>query len=239
MSEDEPEADAIDRLVPDAMRDFVHRLLEAESVLKIEPGTLIDVQRFEDWAFLIALSALLETAATGLLQRWIGVPALNDKLRKMNYGIKLEWLKLLGLPPDACRTAVALAKLRNDVAHDIDSLTSFKFDAYLAVTAQRDALKRDLGLQAEPFDRKHESGSTTADYYLAKAPKMVVMYVAASLLETLALFDWHRRELQREARTFDWLAHHDAELAAIDREALLRNLDRDTDHPGASDDERP
>jgi hypothetical protein len=194
---------------------------DAEQRLHLSRGTLLGLSKYDDWAYVVALSALLETAATGLLRQWVEPKVVADSVAGWPYSKKLVTLKALGVHPDAVAMAQGLSRLRNTLSHDVAKLVGFSLEQLARTGEGRRLLIQQLHLTSP---RWSSGGRSLADMALRESPKGLLVMVAAIVLDGFAANDHERRSVQSAGRTSDWLRAHDPEMAGLLGDALIQEL---------------
>jgi hypothetical protein len=101
----------------------------------------------EDWAFVIKIHALVETAVTNIVVRHVSRPELDHELRQMPLSRKLTWAGQMHLlPAEQLDFARALSALRNSVAHNVSAIPAFDIPSAVA------KMKPDLSAKLLPGD---------------------------------------------------------------------------------------
>lgn len=98
------------------------------------PDGFIDdlVTHGDDWSFVIKVSALVETAVSDFLNRTINQPALATDITKLPLSRKIQWARKLGAIAGTRQDFVSqLSELRNQLAHNIQKVPSFRLANYL------------------------------------------------------------------------------------------------------------
>lgn len=103
--------------------------------LGLPEGFYNDLQREDDWSFVIKLSALFEAVATHALTARLGYPKLLDSFSYLDYANtkygKIKLLKELEIiSTEQAKFLTKLAELRNAFAHNISNV-SMTFDQYI------------------------------------------------------------------------------------------------------------
>lgn len=123
---------------------------DLESALRIRKGFMDSLVNESDWAFVIQLHALIESATTFLLSRAIGKPELDDVIASLELSGsrngKVKFLDNLDLLDKNERRFIRfLSELRNKLVHNISNV-EFEFEAYVSAldANEKDALFKSV-----------------------------------------------------------------------------------------------
>ena len=109
---------------------------DLESTLRIRRGFMDSLVKESDWAFVIQLHALVESAMNFLLGQAIGKPELDDVISHLELSGsrcgKVKFLEKLDLLDSNERRFIRfLSELRNDLVHNISNV-EFSFESHIA-----------------------------------------------------------------------------------------------------------
>jgi hypothetical protein len=116
--------------------DMDNDVAEFERKLGVKPNFYRDLLENDDWSFVIKLNALFEAACTHVISIRLGTPELLDTLAHLEFADqkkgKVKFLLALdAISSEQAKILYALAKLRNDLVHDV-SQVSFSMNEYIA-----------------------------------------------------------------------------------------------------------
>lgn len=109
---------------------------DLESTLRIRRGFMDSLVKESDWAFVVQLHALVESAMNFLLGQAIGKPELDDVISHLELSGsrcgKVKFLeKLVLLDSNERRFIRFLSELRNDLVHNISNV-EFSFESHVS-----------------------------------------------------------------------------------------------------------
>lgn len=116
------------------MSDMFKDIEEFESRLNLPSGFYSKLLEEDDWSFVIKISALFEAACTHILAVRLRAPEIETALAHLEqgntrYGKIVLLKKLNAITSEQSSILSALAKLRNELAHNIANV-GFTFTSY-------------------------------------------------------------------------------------------------------------
>ncbi len=190
------------------MNDLFSDISEFETRLKLPRGFYEQLLREDDWSFVIKLSALFEAACTHTLSVCLHAPKIESALAHLEQGNtrcgKIVLLKKLdAINSEQAAILSALAKLRNELAHNIAN-AGFKFNEYIA-DLNKDNKNNFVKWFGHGLRERVTIGSKSSkrrDFVLSNA-KLAIWLTAAEVLACLYL-DIENTEISIQSEALQW-----------------------------------
>jgi hypothetical protein len=180
-------------------RDPFEAIAELEKELGLPNDFYLNLEKDDDWSFVIKLHALLEAAISGLLVEVLGYQELLEVISQLemsnNTTGKIALVKALGLLDSEYRTFIRkLSEIRNKFVHDVSNV-GITLQEYVNRPGQLDALTKafSLGIEKIEFDeRKLENKE-----YMAEDPKHFIWLAGATCLGVIYMKKLNQVDLRR------------------------------------------
>jgi hypothetical protein len=198
--------------------DIQGAVRKIEENLGLPAGFYNKLREDDDWSFVIKTNTLLESALTLLLADILGrtEEAFLHVLAEVDFSLKIKMTSALDIFDSSQRTIMwALLKLRNELAHNIQSV-EFTFEHHLSNKDRaQDFAKKFGAVWKETFDISGHA--VTRGKFVLENPRLSiwvgVLYILGDLHITLELNNL-RRQSEAQRLTFASLMFESTERLA-------------------------
>jgi hypothetical protein len=214
---------------PDDLQQLVLKHLETiTELLGLRPMLITDLLFLEksDWAFLIKISALLESATVVLLTEHFAKPELQEFFaQELEMSQRIKMARALNLISDGeVKMLQALSKMRNTLAHNAKE-TDFTFEKYFE---NKDRKRSFADNFATIWPDKVNDGDKQISrlQFVEKSPRFAVWAAMMKIAGHTVVARLQRQYEEQLQLALEGLRNAEPHVRAVSAEEIERDLNR-------------